>query len=300
MKKIAILIPVFNNIEFTRKCLRTLGELISNDQFEYSEFKIIVIDDGSTDGTGEWLSVEYPDIVLLKGDGHLWWSGGINMGARYAVEEQDADYVLLWNNDIIPADDYFTSMDHLIKEMDKNTIAGSKIFYDGHEDLIWAYGGIFNPKTGYKTMLAYNQSDSEEFSRAVSVDWLPGMGTLIPVNVIHEIGYWDDVVFPQYHGDSDFTYRAKTASFNIMVYPQLKLWNDKTSSGLTHGGSFKGLLKSFSSVRSNSDIRKNIQFYQRHATSVLAYRVLVYYYFMVIGGFVKWKFLSLFGMKKSS
>jgi GT2 family glycosyltransferase len=298
MKKIAIVIPVHNNLEFTRKSIRKLSELISRTRFQNSVFLTLVIDDGSTDGTAEWLADNHPEVVVLKGNGHLWWSGGVNLGARYAVEEREADYILLWNNDIIPATDYFAELDKLVGELGDRTIAGSKILYFGKDHIIWSCGGLFNPRSGVKEMVGYNLPDSPAWDRMISVDWLPGMGTLVPAAIIRHIGYWDAEAFPQYHGDSDFTFRAKTAGYHIHVYPQLRLWNDKSSSGLTHGDSLGGLIRSLTSIRSNFNVGKNILFYRRHATSVLAYRFLAGYYFRLIGGFMKWKLLALFGAKR--
>ncbi len=254
MNKVAILIPVFNHLEFTRKSLHRLDELINQRNFVNAEFFTIVIDDGSTDGTDEWLADNFPEVIILRGDGHLWWSGGINMGAKHAVDQLKVDHILLWNNDIIPADDYFNELDHLLGILDDRTIAGSKIFYSDRDQIIWSFGGVFNPKNGEKYMIGYNLPDSEAFQDVKSVDWLPGMGTLIPVNVIRNIGYWDAEVFPQYHGDSDFTYRAKKAGYQVNVFPQLVLWNDKSSSGIVHGVSLKGLFRSMSSSRSITNI----------------------------------------------
>lgn len=297
MKKVAILIPVYNNLDFTKKCIKTLDRLISDINFVHCDFLIVVVDDGSTDGTEEWLTDHHPEITILKGDGNLWWSGGVNLGARYAVSEIDADFLLLWNNDVIPASDYFIELDKLVDYLPGNVIAGSKIFYSG-KDIIWSFGGIFNPRSGMKYMLGSNLPDSDEFKKPRKVDWLPGMGTLVPVDVIRKIGFWDEKVFPQYHGDSDFTFRARTAGYEIIVYPQLVLWNDKSSSGLSHGGTLKGLYLTLKDIKSGSQLSKNLLFYKKHSTSILAYRVLVVYYFRLFGGFFKWKLLSLFGISK--
>lgn len=300
MKTIAILIPVFNHIEFTKKCIQGLNQLVVNGIFKNTNYRVIVIDDGSTDGTSDWLKQNHPELTVLQGNGDLWWSGGINMGAEYAISELEVDYLLLWNNDIKPADDYFIRLDELLSTFDNQTIAGSKILYDAQDqkDVIWSFGGFFNPRTGKKSMLAYNLPDSSEFAQQEPVDWLPGMGTLVPKEIIREIGWWDAEIFPQYHGDSDFTFRAKTAGYKIISFPQLNLWNDKTSSGLKHGGTFKGLRRALTDRRSNSNLRDNFRFYRRHASSVLAYRALLGYYMIYFGGFCKWKFLSLFGIRK--
>jgi GT2 family glycosyltransferase len=300
MKKVAILIPVYNNLAFTKKCIQELRDLLANSFLKHSSFDLVVIDDGSSDGTGDWVQQNHPELILLQGDGNLWWSGGINLGARHAIAKLKADQLLLWNNDIRPAKDYFEQLDELMEELDGRTIAGSKILYEDPDKsgLIWSFGGYFNPRNGKKSMLGYNQPDKQEFSIPKEVDWLPGMGTLVPVEIVQTIGYWDEQVFPQYHGDSDFTFRAKTAGFAIVAYPQLRLWNDKSSSGLKHGGTLKGLSAALVDRRSNSNLRDNFRFYQRHATSILAYQDLLVYYLNYFGGFVKWKILSLFGRKK--
>lgn len=300
MKKIAILIPVFNHIAFTKKCIQGLHDLISDSTFENCEYHIVVIDDGSSDGTAEWLEEHHPEVHVLKGNGSLWWSGGINRGADFSISELKVDFLLLWNNDIIPARDYFIQLAELLTIIDNQTVAGSKILYYNQDrnDIIWSLGGFFNPKSGKKSMLGYNMPDSDEFSNPADVDWLPGMGTLVPVSVVEKIGFWDEKVFPQYHGDSDFTFRAKTAGYRVISYPQLRIWNDKSSSGLTHGGTFHGLIKALTSRRANANFKDNFRFYRRHSTSILAYKVLFGFYLNLIGGFFKWKFLSLFGIKK--
>jgi len=261
-------------------------------------FSMLIVDDGSTDGTGAWLKEHHPWVTVLEGDGNLWWSGGVNMGARHALEEMKADYLLLWNNDVIPSDDYFRQMDRLVGEIPADVVAGSKIFQSGGQGILWSCGGVFNPRSGVFHMKGREMPDSEEFSMPMEVDWLPGMGTLIPSGVIGKIGYWDAVHFPQYHGDSDFTYRAKKAGFRVITYPKLVLYNDKSTSGLTHGGTLKGLRLALTSIRSNTRISTSFYFYRKHASSPLAYRTILWSYTKMFGGFVKWKILALFGIRK--
>jgi GT2 family glycosyltransferase len=130
------------------------------------------------------------------------------------------------------------------------------------------------------------------------VDWLTGMGTIIPKKVIETIGYWDRTNFPQYHGDSDFTYRAKKNGFKVIVHPELILINDVKNSGIEHKGSFKRLLQLMTDLRSKSNFNKNWKFYSIHATSPLAYSPLLLSYFKILGGFFKWKILQFFGINK--
>ena len=298
MKRIAVLIPVFNKLEYTKSCLESLHLLVSSTILTKISVQIIVIDDGSTDGTKEWITNNYSDITVLEGDGNLWWSGGINMGARWVIEEDSADYILLWNNDIEAGTDYFEQLDNLIPHLENNIIAGSKIYCKHPSDQIWSFGGVFNPRSGKIYMIGFEQPENGNYNSPAEVDWLPGMGTLVHKSVIENIGFWDEQDFPQYHGDSDFTFRAKTAGYIIKVYPQLKLWNDNKNTGLSHNDKFKFLLRMLSDTRSNLNLKKNILFYRRHSTSIVAFWPLFTTYFRLFGGFIKWKILNLFGVTR--
>lgn len=297
--RIAIVIPIHNGLSFTKVCLnnltKSIGLLDSND----SHFDIVISDDGSTDGTQAWINQNYPDTIVLNGDGNLWWSGGINLCARYAINKLKSDYILFWNNDIKAAPDYFNNLLKIIKDSDKGIIIGSKIFYEHDPTKIWSLGGKFDPKSGQKCITAMGEFDSEKHQKIYDADWLPGMGTIIHHSVFESIGYLDELNFPQYHGDSDFTYRATLAGYLIKVYPELRIWNDKTNSGLMHDNSIKLLFRSLTNIKSSYYLKKDILFYKKHAISLSAYQTLIVKYGLYIGGFIKWKILNLFGAKKN-
>lgn len=293
--QISIIIPVFNAIHHTKKCLQELHKSLSSESLS-TYFTIIVVDDGSTDGTSDWIKSNYPQTIVLEGNGNLWWSGGINMGTRYALKELNSDYILWWNNDVLASPDYFKKILWLVEN---NTIhiLGSKIYYS-NSTIVWSMGGIFDTRSGSKYMIGMNEADSPSFEKEFRVDWLPGMGTLIHKEVFEKIGLVDEINFPQYHGDSDFTYRATLAGYEITVYPDLKLWNDKSNSGLLHNNSFKQLLRTLNDNKSNYHFGKDLTFYKRYATSVIAYKTLAHKYCYYVGGFLKWKILNTIGLSK--
>ncbi len=293
MLKIGILIPVFNNLGYTKKCLANLFEILQKIDRD-KQFGIILIDDGSKDGTSDWVRNNFPEVIVLEGDGNLWWSGGINLGARYAVEQLGYEYVLLWNNDIQINENYFNKICSVISKYDNKTIIGSKIYADKQNTIIWSMGGIFNPYTGYCGMKAFMVGENETYSHPAEVDWITGMGTLVPSTVIKEIGYWNNKDYPQYHGDTEFTYRAKTLGFKNVIDPELVIWNDITNTGLSHQGNFKTLLRLLSDKRSLYNVKVNLKFYKKYAKSVFAYQFLVRRYFALFGGFFKWKVINFF------
>jgi GT2 family glycosyltransferase len=298
--KTAILIPVHNRLSFTSKCLSNLNDIFKDMGEPASKFIVVVIDDGSVDGTKEWIINNYPETVILEGNGKLWWSGGINKGIKYAIDELGCNYVLWWNNDILCAADYFSSLLTIIDSNDSNIIIGSKVYYADVPEKIWAMGGFFDTRSGLKYPIGTDETDSEKFNQVIEVDWLPGMGTVIEKSVFEKIGYVNETDFPQYHGDSDFTFRAKLAGYPVKVFPQLKIWNDKSSSGLQHYNSFRMLIKSLYDFRSHYHLGKDIRFYRKYAKSPLAYKTLFSKYSYYIGGFLKWRILSWIGIEKEN
>lgn len=292
---IAIIIPVYNTFSHTKKCLQEIFSDLESRNLQ-SFYHVIIVDDGSTDGTSQWISENHPETVILKGDGNLWWSGGINLGIKHAIQNLKSDYVLWWNNDISSEPAYFHNLFELLKDKTIE-IGGSKIYY-ANSNRVWSMGGYFDTVSGRKHMIGMNEPDQDQFNDITEADWLPGMGTFIRTDVFQRIGLVDNVSFPQYHGDSDFTYRAKLAGYRIFVYPHLKIWNDKSNSGILHDNSLKQLIKTLADTKSQYHFYKDIAFYRRYATSVFAYRTLAYKYCYYLGGFVKWKILNSIGLSK--
>lgn len=300
MVKVALIFPIFNKLDYTEKGLADIYACFNAKSTETLPIDIVITDDGSTDGSYEWIRAHYPNVNLLKGDGTLWWSGGINKAIRYVLEDTENDYVLLWNNDVRPDKSYF---EHLIPILERNspeTIICSKIYIESLDALVLSLGGIFNPKTGKYALNGYKEKDSLMSDEPVEVDWFPGMGTSIHRSLFDKIGFFDEKYFPQYHGDSDFGLRARKKGITIMAFPQLKIWNDRTNTGYSNDTSFRTFIKSMFALKSNFNIYRDIMFYKRHASSILAYLYLVRKYARHIGGYIKWSILQLFGFRRQN
>lgn len=292
--KLATIFPIFNGLSFTKNALKTIYQGMDLIKDASLENMVIVVDDGSTDGSANWILENYPDVVILKGDGNLWWSGGVNKGIKHAIEILKCDYVLWWNNDIHAEENYYSNVNEVLNHSLPTEIIGSKIYYSNDPKRIWSMGGYFNPGNGKKYMIGFKEMDEGQYERKLEVDWLPGMGTIIHASVFGKIGFVDELNFPQYHGDSDFIYRAKVQGINILIDPSLKIWNNTDNSGFRQKKTVKDLKQSVFGLRSNYNIKKDLKFYRIHSTSFFAYKELIRKYFLFFGGFVKWWFINLF------
>lgn len=299
MIKLAIVIPVFNALQYTKKCLGYLAECISLSDKKKLKTVIIVTDDGSTDGTSEWIKTNYPETELCYGNGDLWWSGGINAGVKRALNDLDCDYILLWNNDIRPAKNYLNMLGHILETNPEDQIILSGIYIENaREKTIFSRGGNFNPVSGKHQLIGLGKKFSEFRDPGLEINWFPGMGTAIHRSVFTRVGYFDEKYFPQYKGDSDFALRAYKSGFRMKLFEELEIWNDRSNTGFSNDKSLKVFIKSLTSKKSNINIYRDLLFYKRHARSILAYKVLLRKYTMHIGGFIKWKILGFFGLKR--
>lgn len=263
MKKVILILPIYNNLHFTVKALNSLEKKLSiiHSNFGTLIFDIIIIDDGSSDGSSEWVSENYPKVIILRGDGNLWWSGAVNLGVKYAIESLRADFVLLWNNDIHFEDNYFIKLSKIILAEDlTNSIIGS-VVKDIDSNQIWSAGGSLNKWTGVK----YMNRNCDYSNPRIECDWITGMGTLINTSIIkkHNL-YWDAVNFPQYYGDSDYTIRAKNMGVKLIVRNDLLIFNDTKNSGVGFPDTFRELKIALTSVRSFLGIKYAHKFYLKH------------------------------------
>lgn len=205
MNKLVIIIPVHNRIDFTQNCLDTLRKQ------SFSDYKIVVVDDGSSDGTRDMVKNDFPAVHIIEGDGNLWWTACVNLGIKYALEI-GAEYILTLNNDTLAHEDYLENMIYWA-DKNKNALIGS-LAIDA-ETLEPIYGGeIMNWKwdTSVKLLDILNV---ENRTGLHEISHFPGRGLLIPCSLFASIGLFDETKLPQYGADNDFTYRAARAGYKI-------------------------------------------------------------------------------------
>jgi GT2 family glycosyltransferase len=218
---IHIVIPVFNRKEYTKACLESLQAQTNRN------FKVIIVDDGSTDGTEQMLREEFPDVDVLKGDGNLFWTAGVNMGIRHALK-MGADTIMTMNNDIVVDEALIENMyrwhkekpDALLGALELDIETGKPIF--GGERLDWMRSNI---------QQVLDVLPENERKGIHHVTHLPGRGLLIPRTIIEKIGLFDQDRFPHYIADYDYTHTARRAGFELYVNYDAKILTYPDESG---------------------------------------------------------------------
>ncbi|WP_020528955.1 glycosyltransferase family 2 protein [Flexithrix dorotheae] len=248
---IYIIIPVFNRKHFTKDCLLSLREQTNKN------FKIVVVDDGSTDGTSDMLRADFSEVDILFGDGNLFWTAATNLGIKYALEK-DASHILTLNNDVIALPDYIEKMIYW-SEKYPNALLGSLALEKGTDKP--TYGGeIINwANHTYKYLL--DQLPQEEQKGLHKVTHFPGRGLLIPSQVFNKIGLYAEKALPHYMADHDFTHKALRNNFEIYCNFDAKLYTYPEASGDHQNRKKKSLQKYYNhlfDIRGGGNIRNFI------------------------------------------
>jgi len=195
--KTFLIIPVHNRREITLGCLAHLQKIGVLDWATP-----IVVDDGSTDGTSEAIAREFPQTILLHGDGNLWWTGAMVKGMKAAIE-QGAEMIVWLNDDCYPRHGTIEMIVDYSQKHQCITTAQTKT-------LIGYYGGQKKKAFGV-TMIFCPEGEILE------CDTVGGNCVSIPYKVVKTIGMPDAEHMPHGGGDHDFGLRASKAGFRVVA-----------------------------------------------------------------------------------
>ncbi len=273
MNMINVVIPVHNRKTLTRNCLACLQAQT------YRNHRVIVVDDGSSDGTDEMIRQEFPEVIMLTGDGNLWWTEATNWGVRYALEnrvEGQENFVLTLNDDTEVKADYLQTLLDAYQQHKPCLVGSPSVDIDQPNKLEFA-GTVFELYFASGKPLAprYNNEYSVLQQRAAYVesDSLPGRGTLIPMSVFDEVGLYDSKRFMHYMSDIEFSVRARKAGYRLIVNTSSVVYEYVKATGLflKQKQTWSDFIKSFTSVRSPTNLTVRYNFAIAHSKTKIIY-----------------------------
>jgi GT2 family glycosyltransferase len=206
--KTAVIVPNWNGADSLADCLDSL-------QKQSLKTHIIVVDNGSADGSLSLITQQYPDIELVKHSRNLGFSGGINAGFRLAMQ-QGFDYVASFNNDAVADEKWLEKLVGHLEKNETDGIATCKFLdIDGtHLDSTGDYytnWGLPYPRGRGETDLKAYDGETEIFAAS-------GGASLYRVEMLQEIGLFDEKFFA-YYEDVDLSFRAQLAGWKISYVP---------------------------------------------------------------------------------
>jgi len=234
-----IVVLNWNGLTDTLACVHSLRAL------RYPTHRIVVVDNGSTDGSAAALRAEASDrsVELIESATNLGYAGGNNLGIRHALEH-GAEFVLVLNNDttVHPA-----LLDELVAAADRNPRVGCFgpwILYMHDPERLWCTSSQWASADSAFTAPGKGRLAAELSQTQTSTEYVCGAALFFRAEVAGKIGLFDERFFLVYE-DSDWGFRARRAGFECMTVPSARVWHKVGTSF----GSEASPLRTYFSVR---------------------------------------------------
>lgn len=212
-----VVILTFNGIEDTLECLKSVGEQT------YTNFRVLVVDNGSSDHTPDRVRGRYPHVQVVETGQNLGVPWGYNIGFSIALEA-GAQYVFMLNNDTVLASDLIQNLVSAAEVDDTTGLAMHKILYYDEPNIIWAACGrtrFFPPSI----IIVGAGKDERKFVGAPEyLEFALSCGLLIHRRAFERAGLFDPGYF-YWFDDWDFSERVRALGLKIRYVPEARMWH---------------------------------------------------------------------------
>jgi len=216
LKRVEVVFPCHNRRQLTLQCLRSLNRIDRTGL----DVHVVVVDDGSTDGTSDAIRAAFPEAEIIAGDGNLWFTEGTNVGVRAALKH-DPDYVLLINDDQVFDSNSVRAMVECAERHPRSVIGSILLLWDTPHKL-------FQTAPVWSTRLGgwrhwQNQTVWTIPKSPWKVDIIVGNCVLIPAAAIQEAGLMNSKRYPNF-GDAEYTPRLRKLGWRLLIEPRARVF----------------------------------------------------------------------------
>jgi GT2 family glycosyltransferase len=238
----SIIIPVFNKVEFTFQCLRSLFR-----EIDLTRNEIIIIDNASCDETPKILALLGNRIRVICNDENAGFVDACNQGARAARGE----FLVFLNNDTIVQPDWLSSLVETIESDEQIGAVGSTLIYPN--GLLQEAGAIVW-RDGTSHAYGWGENPAEaRFNFAREVDYCSGASLLIRKEMFDKLGGFDKRFAPAYYEDTDLCMSVRAAGFKVIFQPVSRLIHVE---GATAGKNTSSGFKRFQEINRHKFVEK--------------------------------------------
>lgn len=202
--KVIAVIAAHNRVGKTVECIRSLHGLVMPSTCTLG---VVLVDDGSTDGTSEAVLRQFPDVQVLPGTGNLFWGGAMHKGTTHALLSSP-DYIWWLNDDIVV---HRNCLLHLLSALTEGPGIATATVYDAGGTAV--YGGA-RRQPFFRFRLVDPRGSPEKY---LDIDRANGNCMLISTEVLHKVPLPDPEVYVHNGGDGDLSARAKAAGYRLVV-----------------------------------------------------------------------------------
>lgn len=215
--RVVVVVLNWNSYGVTADCLRSLR------RSSHADLTVLLVDNGSVDGSPEQLETEFPEAIVLRNSRNLGFTGGMNAGMRHAPIS-DADYVLLLNNDTIVDPEAISEMVRALEADPHAALACPKIYFWDVPEILWFAGGRLSCWNGIGVNIGRRVRDRGQYDVPGEISFANGCAVLLRRSALETLGLFDPDLFA-YAEDVDYSFRALRSGQRMLYVPQARIWH---------------------------------------------------------------------------
>jgi GT2 family glycosyltransferase len=217
LPRVSIVILNWNNYIDTVECLISLMDIT------YQNAEIIVVDNGSTDGSYQKLLADNNGCRIIRNEKNIGFAAGNNVGIKEAMNN-DSDYILMLNNDTIVKKDFLEPMVSFLEDNIDVGVVGGKIYYYSDPDIIWTIGGDVKLFRGGSIYYGNRETDIGQYDGIKELTHISGCMSMIRKEVIEAVGCLSEQYF--FRGEEwDYCYRVRKRGYKMFYIPTSVIWH---------------------------------------------------------------------------
>ena len=251
--KIAIIIINWNTYHLTFNCLKSL------EACTYKNKTVFFVDNGSKDGSGDKIALEFSEINYIKNNKNEGFTGANNKALK-VILKQNFDYVLLLNNDTEVKPDFLSLMQASM-DSDNNLAATQPLILDfPNKNTIWNAGGSFNTFFGLSKTRCKGMTYKPNLKIETLTEWISGCCILVKIAVVKEVGLLDNRFFA-YFEDVDWSIRMTNLGYKLGVVPKSIIYHHSSGSTKRNNTTNEGNLSPYAHYL---NVRNHIYLIKKH------------------------------------
>jgi GT2 family glycosyltransferase len=164
-------------------------------------------------------------LILIQTGGNLGYAGGNNIGMRYALSDNDCEYIWILNNDTVVESNSLCSMIEYTKEFPDISAVGAKVSYYNNPNLIQCRGGgTIYPWFGLTSLYSSNELDNLQIEKAIELEHIYGVSILVKRSVLEKVRLIDERYF-MYLEETDWSLKMRRLGFKLSYCPRAMIYH---------------------------------------------------------------------------
>jgi len=213
-KLVSIVVLNFNGKKYLPNCLSSISRL------SYKNLEVIFVDNGSTDGSVEYVSKNFPRVRIIRNERNLGFAEGNNVG----IKNSSGEIIALISNDVYVDPNWLNEHLKILNSSEKIGVTASKMLMHRSPKMINSAGGMMDIY-GFGRDRGFGEMDQGQFEKIEETFYSCGGAMVIKAKILKEMGYFDPVYFI-FHEDTDLCWRARLMGYKVIYIPSAIVYHE--------------------------------------------------------------------------